>query len=111
MQSKVYAIPIQSGGVPAYMSRPEAAEYCRVSLAFLAEKTATGEIRSLKVGDRRIYRRFDLDTWMSSKLVTVPAHRGRLRPQGSEKDDDCTAGAELDSQVESSGVVTLHRDG
>jgi excisionase family DNA binding protein len=54
--------------VPAVLDRPEAAEYLRVGLSYLAELTASGEVPSLKLGRRRLYRRADLDRWLAMKV-------------------------------------------
>ena len=56
-------------GLPVYMTRAEASRYIRLSMANLADKTARGEVPSLQVGHRRLYRRVDLDQWMDGHLV------------------------------------------
>ncbi|MDA8359179.1 MAG: helix-turn-helix domain-containing protein [Actinomycetota bacterium] len=48
--------------------RHETARYLRLGLSTVAELTARRELRSLKVGRRRLYRRADLDDWLSSKV-------------------------------------------
>jgi excisionase family DNA binding protein len=50
---------------PAVLDRPGAAEYLSIGLAYLAELTASGEIPSLKLGRRRLYRREDLDRYLA----------------------------------------------
>jgi excisionase family DNA binding protein len=70
VQSRRYVPSLAPGDpVPDYLTRPETAAYLRVSLAFIAQLTAAGDIPSLKVGYRRLYRRSDLDTWMASKAA------------------------------------------
>jgi excisionase family DNA binding protein len=52
---------------PAVLNRPAAANYIGVKPAFLAELTATGEVPSLKIGRRRLYRIRALDAYLEAK--------------------------------------------
>ena len=63
------SLPPLIGDVPDYLGRIEAAQYIRCSLGWLAEKTASGEIPSLKVGRKRLYRKADLDIWLGRHLT------------------------------------------
>lgn len=56
----VQAIP------PAVLPAPEAAEYIGIKTSLLAELTARGEIPSLKIASRRLYRRESLDRWLEA---------------------------------------------
>lgn len=60
---------------PALLSREEAASYLAIGLAFLAELTASGDVRSLKIGRRRLYRRNDLDDWVAGRVASQEAAR------------------------------------
>jgi excisionase family DNA binding protein len=64
-------LPPLVGAVPEYLGRIEAARYIRCSLGWLAEKTASGEISSLKVGRKRLYRKTDLDAWLGRHVGGV----------------------------------------
>lgn len=48
--------------------RHETARYLRLGLSTVAELTARRELRSLKVGRRRLYRKADLDAWLDGKV-------------------------------------------
>jgi len=53
----------------AVLDRFTAAPYLGLGLSTLAELTATGEVPSLKVGRRRLYRLVDLDAWLAAKVT------------------------------------------
>lgn len=53
---------------PAVLDRGATARYLGLSVSTIAELTATGQLRSLKVGRRRLYRLADLDDWLLRKV-------------------------------------------
>ncbi len=53
---------------PATLDRHEAARYLGVGLSTLAELTAAADLKSLKIGRRRLYRRADLDEWLAAAV-------------------------------------------
>lgn len=57
---------------PEVLDRFEAATYANVGLTLLAEATASGAIRSLKVGRRRLYRISDLNLWLDAHAEGGP---------------------------------------
>lgn len=54
---------------PAVMDRAGAARFLGIGLSTLAELTATGDVPSLKVGRRRLYRVADLDSWLAGRVT------------------------------------------
>lgn len=48
--------------------RHDTARYLRLGLSTVAELTARRELRSLKVGRRRLYLKADLDAWLAGKV-------------------------------------------
>jgi excisionase family DNA binding protein len=48
--------------------RHDTARYLRLGLSTVAELTARRELRSIKVGRRRLYRKADLDAWLAGKV-------------------------------------------
>lgn len=50
--------------IPAVLAAPQAADYVGIGTSLLAELTARGEIPSLKISSRRLYRRAALDSWL-----------------------------------------------
>jgi excisionase family DNA binding protein len=52
----------------ATMDRKEAARYLGVGLSSLNELTQSGQLKSLTVGTRRLYRRADLDAWLAAAV-------------------------------------------
>ncbi len=57
---------------PEVLDRFGAAAYANVGLTLLAEATASGSIRSLKVGRRRLYRISDLNLWLDAHAEGGP---------------------------------------
>lgn len=56
--------------MPDYLKTPEAAEYTRLSVPTLERKRLVGDGPPfVKAGKSVIYRRSDLDDWLSSRLV------------------------------------------
>lgn len=51
------------------MDRAGAARFLGIGLSTLAELTATGDVPSLKVGRRRLYRVADLDSWLAGRVT------------------------------------------
>jgi excisionase family DNA binding protein len=58
---------------PVVLDRYGAAQYLNIGASLLAELTASGEIPSLKIRSRRLYRRADLDAWLAAKVTTRQA--------------------------------------
>ena len=53
---------------PVFLTRQEAAFVSTLSLRKVASAIASGELRTIKIGDRRIVRRVDLETYLGSRV-------------------------------------------
>jgi excisionase family DNA binding protein len=54
---------------PALLDRLQAAKYLCISVNHLGNLTGAGEMTSLTIGRRRLYRRVDLDAWVAERVV------------------------------------------
>lgn len=54
---------------PALLDRLQAARFLCISVNHLGNLTSAGEIPSLTIGRRRLYRRLDLDAWVAERVV------------------------------------------
>ena len=53
---------------PVFLTRQEAAKVATLSLRTIASAIAAGDLRTIKIGDRRIVRRVDLETYLGSRV-------------------------------------------
>jgi excisionase family DNA binding protein len=54
---------------PLYMSRTEAAAYLGISLRMLAYLLARRELKTIRIGDRRILRLHDLESFLEARAA------------------------------------------
>jgi excisionase family DNA binding protein len=54
---------------PAVLDRLQAADYLRISVNHLGNLTSAGQLPSLTIGRRRLYRRVDLDQWLAERVI------------------------------------------
>ena len=59
---------IDRSNPPLYMTRAEAAMLSTLGLRGISEACARGHLRTVKVGDRRIIRLEDLESYLVSRL-------------------------------------------
>jgi hypothetical protein len=69
-------VPTSTDPVPEFMSAPEAADFLRMSLAWVRLKTAHGELPHHKIGVRVVYSRDDLRAYAAG-------HRKGARKAGA----------------------------
>ena len=53
---------------PVFLTRQEAAFVSTLSLRKVASAIAAGDLRTIKIGDRRIVRRVDLESFMGARV-------------------------------------------
>ena len=53
---------------PVFLTRQEAAFVATLSLRKIAAVIASGDLRTIRIGDRRIVRRVDLESFMGSRV-------------------------------------------
>ena len=61
----------------------EAATALRISRSRLFQLVSSGQLLSVKLGRRRLFRRADLEAFASSLAPTPPAKGSRVRTSGS----------------------------
>jgi excisionase family DNA binding protein len=61
--------PRHPEGELVYLNRRQAALYANCGLSLLHEATASGTLRSIKLGSKRLYRRSDIDAWLEQYVV------------------------------------------
>lgn len=67
--------------LPHWLTREEAADYARVSLRKLQHWISDGDLRSSKLGARRLIRRADLDAFLAGEAMPVDGE-GDTPPPG-----------------------------
>ena len=66
-------LSVDRSNPPLYMTRAEAALVSTLGQRGISEACARGNLRNVKVGDRRIIRLEDLEAFLASHLSPVPA--------------------------------------
>jgi len=74
---------VEAPYVSVLLDVEEAAMALRISRSRLFQLVASGELLSVKLGRRRLFRRTDLEAFASSLVPTPPARLSRTRTSGS----------------------------